>query len=99
MDWCPEAVSKRLQGGVSTTRSRGETETALEFASPVLDRVNVHRSIFFQRYAKRIRLWPQIRSLRQFWHAVNSILPADANAVSGLSSYLFTPGLYLTIQF
>jgi hypothetical protein len=70
-------------------------EKAFEFAAPALDRVN-EASISF---LSRLRLLSPAIADKQFMRmlARAELDPtSDANTVSGLSSYAFTPGMYLT---
>jgi len=75
----------------------GEIQRALEFAGPALDSVNVD-SIFFLSALRE-------KNAQLADSAYNTLLArvvrdpnSDANTVSGLSSYLFTPFLYVTFQ-
>src|SRR5215217_7053491 len=75
----------------------GEVQRALEFATPALDSVNVD-SIFFLSalHEKNAQLADSAYTtlLARAARDPNS----DANTVSGLSSYLFTPFLYVTFE-
>ena len=75
----------------------GEVERALEFARPALESVNVD-SIFFLSALREKN--PQVADA-----AYTNLLAraardpnSDANTVSGLSSYLLTPFLYVTFE-
>src|SRR5215212_9054533 len=75
----------------------GEVQRALEFATPALDSVNVD-SIFFLSALRE-------KDARLADAAYTTLLAraardpnSDANTVSGLSSYLFTPFLYVTFE-
>jgi len=75
----------------------GEIQRALEFAGPALDTVNVD-SIFFLSALRE-------KNAQLADSAYNTLLArvvrdpnSDANTVSGLSSYLFTPFLYVTFD-
>lgn len=73
----------------------GKTEKAFEFAAPALDAVN-EASINF---LSRLRLLNPAIADKQFTRMLDraELDPtSDANTVSGLSSYAFTPGMYLT---
>jgi hypothetical protein len=73
---------------------QNEAEKAFEFALPALDRVH-EKSISF---LSRLRLLKPSLADKQFMLllARTELDPsADANTVSGLSSYAFTPGLYV----
>lgn len=72
-----------------------QTERAFEFAAPVLIQVN-DKTISF---LSRLRLQKPDLADKQFLLLLGraEVEPtSDANTVSGLSSYAFTPGLYLT---
>ena len=75
----------------------GEVERAIEFATPSLDSVNVD-SIYFLSALRE-------KNAQLADAAFNNLLAraardpsSDANTVSGLSSYLFTPFLYVTFE-
>ncbi|HEX5874452.1 MAG TPA: hypothetical protein VFY60_07365 [Pyrinomonadaceae bacterium] len=75
----------------------GEVERALEFAAPALDSVNVD-SIFFLS-ALREKNGEAADAAFATLLARAAVDPnSDANTVSGLSSYLFTPFLYVTFE-
>ena len=75
----------------------GEIERALQFATPALDSVNPD-SIFFLS-ALREKNAPLADAAYTTMLARTMRDPnADANTVSGLSSYLFTPFLYVTFE-
>lgn len=86
--------SKRL-GLAQRLLEEGEVQRAFEFAAPALFQVN-QKSISF---LSKLRLKKPDVADRQFMLLLNRAEAdptADANIVSGLSSYAFTPGLYLT---
>ena len=75
----------------------GEVQRAIEFATPALDSVNVD-SIFFLSALRE-------KDAQLADAAYTSLLAraardpnSDANTVSGLSSYLFTPFLYVSFE-
>jgi hypothetical protein len=75
----------------------GEVERALQFATPALDSVN-YDSIFFLSALRE-------KNAQLADAAFNTLLAraagdpnSDANTVSGLSSYLFTPFTYVTFE-
>lgn len=75
----------------------GQIERAMEFATPALDSVNVDSIYFLSTLREKNALLAD--------STFNSLLirasrdpNSDANTVSGLSSYLFTPFLYVTFQ-
>jgi hypothetical protein len=74
---------------------QNEIERAFQFALPVLNQVN-EKSISF---LSRLRLHKPDLADKQFLALLSraELDPtSDANTVSGLSSYAFTPGLYIT---
>jgi hypothetical protein len=88
-----EETSKRLSFA-HRLLDQNEAEKAFEFALPALDRVH-EKSISF---LSRLRLLKPSLADKQFMLllARTELDPsADANTVSGLSSYAFTPGLYV----
>ena len=75
----------------------GQIERALEFARPALNQVN-EKTISFLSALRVTR--PELADQR-FVSLLASIEldpSSDANTVSGLSSYAFTPGLYVTFR-
>ena len=91
-----EAVSKRIQVALALLRE-GQTDKALEFAAPVLMSVNVHTIGFLSEL--------RIRNTRAADRVFATLLSraesdptSDPNTVSGLSSYVFTPGLYVNFK-
>ena len=89
-------VSQRLQLARRLVED-GEIQRALEFAGPALDTVNVD-SIFFLSALRE-------KNAQLADAAYNNLLAraardpnSDANTVSGLSSYIFTPFLYVTFE-
>ena len=75
----------------------GEVERAMEFAAPALNAVNID-TIFFLSALRE-------KNAQLADSAYTSLLAraardpgSDANTVSGLSSYLFTPFLYVTFE-
>lgn len=89
-----DEMSKRLRFAHRLLNDNRANE-AFEFAAPALDWVN-EASISF---LSRLRLLNPSLADKQFMRllARAELDPtADANTVSGLSSYAFTPGMYLT---
>jgi hypothetical protein len=88
-----QAASRRLQVA-SKLLSEGQIDQAREFAAPALDEVS-SRSINF---LSELRL-KDPTSADQIFNALLAEAEADpasdANTISGLSSYAFTPGLYV----
>ena len=91
-----EAASKRLQLAGKLLED-GQIELALEFATPALDQVNAN-SIGFLSALRRKN--PEAADQRfAFLMARAEFDPSsDANTVSGLSSYAFTPGFYVAFS-
>lgn len=88
--------SKRLQLA-RRLAEEGDVDRAMQFAAPELNRVNID-SIFFLTAVRQKK--PQVADA-----AFASLLGfaaqdpfSDANTVSGLSSYVFTPFLYVTFE-
>lgn len=96
-DWfLPAATSKRLQVA-SELLKQGQTERAIEFAVPALTAVNVYTIGFLSQLrlenaTAADRLFTTLLTQSEFDPAAN------ANTVSGLSSYVFSPGLYVTFN-
>jgi hypothetical protein len=91
-----EAVAKRLQVARALLRD-GQTQKALEFAAPALTQVNVHSIGFLSELRIRSAAAAD-QSFARLLTQAEFDPAADANTVSGLSSYLFTPGLYLSFS-
>jgi hypothetical protein len=91
-----EATSKRLQVAMSLLND-GQVERALEFAGPALDQVNA-KSIGFLSVLRTKN--PDVADLRFALLLAHSELDplSDANTVSGLSSYAFSPSFYVTFS-
>lgn len=75
----------------------GETQRALEFAGPALDSVNVD-SIFFLSALREKNAQLADSAYTALLARVVRDPNSDANTISGLSSYLFTPFLYVTFE-
>lgn len=89
-----EASSKRLEVARSLLDD-GKIDFALEFASPALSEVN-QGSIYFLS-ALRVKLASAADERFAFLLARAEADPgSDANTVSGLSCYVFTPGSYIS---
>ena len=89
-----EAATKRLQLARKLL-DEGQIDRALQFAEPLLNEVNAN-SINFLSALRKQR--PAVADQRYAAMLARAELDAasDANTVSGLSSYVFTPGLYVT---
>ena len=75
----------------------GEVERALEFARPALESVNVD-SIFFLSALREKNAQLADAAYTTLLARAARDPNSDANTVSGLSSYLFTPFLYITFE-
>ena len=75
----------------------GEVQRALEFAAPALDSVNPD-SIFFLSALREKNAQLADAAYTNLLARVVRDPTSDANTVSGLSSYLFTPFLYVTFE-
>ena len=75
----------------------GEIQRAIEFAAPVLDSVNVD-SIFFLSALREKNAQLADNAYTALLARVARDPLSDANTVAGLSSYLFTPFLYVTFE-
>jgi len=75
----------------------GEVERALEFAAPSLDSVNVD-SIYFLSALREKNAQLADTAFTNLLARAARDPNSDANTVSGLSSYLFTPFLYVTFE-
>jgi hypothetical protein len=91
-----EAAAKRLQLA-RTLLEGGEIERALEFATPALDQVNAN-SIGFLSALRAKSPNAADQRFASLIARVEFAPTSDANTVSGLSSYIFTPGLYVTFN-
>jgi hypothetical protein len=92
----PEAVSKRIQVASALLKD-GQTDKALEFAAPVLTAVNMH-TIGFLSELRVKNVDAADRVFATFLGRAEADPASDANTVSGLSSYVFTPGMYVTFD-
>ena len=75
----------------------GEIKRALEFAGPALDSVNVD-VIFFLSALREKNAQLADSAYTTLLARVVRDPTSDANTISGLSSYLFTPFLYVTFE-
>src|ERR1043166_1546413 len=90
----PPAVSKRLRLAIQLLDD-GDTERALQFADPALGAVTAPALEFLARLRQKN---PQAADERYLVLVNRAALDpaADANTASLLSSYLFTPSLFVT---
>lgn len=91
-----EQVSKRLLLARELITD-GQVESGLEIAAPVLNEVNVH-SINFLSFLREKRSELADQKFVLLLRRAELDPLSDANTVSGLSSYVFTPGLYVTFS-
>ena len=75
----------------------GQVERALAFAAPALDQVSIE-SIFFLSALREKNARLADTAFASLLNRVSRDGQADANTVSGLSSYLFTPFVYVTFE-
>jgi hypothetical protein len=91
-----EASAKRLQVA-RTLLEDDQIEQALAFAEPVLDQVNANTIGFLSALRRKNAQAADQRFAMLLARAELDPL-SDANTASGLSSYVFTPGLYATFS-
>ena len=75
----------------------GQVERALEFAAPALDNVNINSITFLSTLREKNAAAADAAYTRMLALAARDP-NSDANTVSGLSSYLLTPFLYITFE-
>ena len=75
----------------------GEVERAMEFARPALESVNIDSIFFLSTLREKNAQLADAAYTNLLARAVRDP-NSDANTVSGLSSYLFTPFLYITFE-
>ena len=92
----PEALSKRLNLA-SKLLDEGEIERALSFATPALNEVNAN-SIGFLTKLRGKRPDAADQRFAVLLARAEFDPSSDANTISGLSSYAFTPGFYVTFN-
>ena len=91
-----EALSKRLILA-SRLLDQGEIERALEFSAPALNQVNANSIGFLSKLREKKPEFADQRFALLLTRAEFDP-SSDANTVSGLSSYAFTPGFYVTFN-
>lgn len=89
-------VSQRLQLARRLVED-GEVERAVEFAAPALTAVNPD-TIFFLSALREKNAQVADSAFTALMARAATDPTSDANTVSGLSSYLFTPFLYVTFE-
>jgi hypothetical protein len=92
----PEAVSKRIQVASALLKD-GQTDKALEFAAPILNVVS-SATIGFLSELRTKKAEAADRIFATLLSRAEADPATDPNIVSGLSSYIFTPGLYVTFS-
>lgn len=88
--------SKRLQLARRLVEE-GEVERAMQFAAPELNKVN-HDSIFFLSALREKNAQLADNAFAALLGHVSRDSSADANTVSGLSSYILTPFFYVVFE-
>ncbi len=73
----------------------GDVGRALQFAAPVLDQVNIDTIFFLSALREKNRQAADDAFMRLLGRVAQDPV-TDANTIAGLSSYLFTPFLYVT---
>ena len=92
----PQTISKRLNLA-SKLLDEGDIGRALEFAAPALNQVNANSIGFLSKLREKKSEAADQRFALLLAQA--ELDPSsDANTVSGLSSYAFTPGFYVTFN-
>jgi hypothetical protein len=91
-----EVISKRLQAA-SQMLNEGQIQSALDFASPGLNQVTADSINFLTNLRAKS---PEVADQRfaMLMSSAEQDPLSDANTVSGLSSYVFTPGFYITFS-
>ena len=90
------AATKRLQVARRLIED-GQPERALAFAAPALNQVSIE-SIFFLSALREKNAKLADNAFASLLTGVSRDPQSDANTVSGLSSYLFTPFVYVTFE-
>ncbi|HEX5965345.1 MAG TPA: hypothetical protein VFY51_05425 [Pyrinomonadaceae bacterium] len=91
-----ESLEQRL-GVARELMETGDMERALQFADPVLTTVSMETMDFLVNLRKKDPLSADKRFAAMLSSSTNNP-QADANTVSLLTSYIFTPGLYMVFQ-
>src|SRR6185295_9183335 len=94
----PNRVSEAMGQRLSVARDlllNGDLERALQFADPVLAQVTIEGMNFLTQVRPKSATLADARYAALLAGSTNNP-QADANTVSLLSSYIFTPGLYMT---
>ncbi|HYN86293.1 MAG TPA: hypothetical protein VER32_13680 [Pyrinomonadaceae bacterium] len=91
----PTAMTQRLNLATQLLED-GEVERALQFADPALYPVNIFGANFLDRLRELNAAAADERYMRLLARAASDPA-ADANTVSLLSTYVFTPFMYITV--
>ena len=92
-----EDMSKRLNLATRLLDD-GDIGRALEFAAPALNQVNVNSISFLSRLREKRAEAAADQRFALLLAQAELDPSSDANTVSGLSSYAFTPGFYVTFN-
>jgi len=92
----PEALQQRLSLAFSMLRT-GDTERALQFADPILNTVNISTIDFLVQLRDKDAVAADKRYAAMLMAAGTDPL-ADANTISLLASYIFTPQTYVVFN-
>lgn len=92
----PAAMAQRLSLAQQLLED-GDTERALQFAGPALYPVNTFGMLFLNTLRERDKATADMRFASLLTQAANDP-SSDANYVSLLASYVFTPYLYITVR-
>ncbi|HJU92897.1 MAG TPA: hypothetical protein VJ656_08200 [Pyrinomonadaceae bacterium] len=89
-----DALSQRLSVATELMQS-GELDRALEFAAPALTMVSIQSVAFLTKLREQNASAADMRYTAMLTNAASNP-QSDANTVSLLSSYIFTPHMYVT---
>ncbi|HEX7772922.1 MAG TPA: hypothetical protein VF435_10915, partial [Pyrinomonadaceae bacterium] len=92
----PEVSQKRLLVAKKLLAA-GEVDAAKEFAGPALTEVNAHSIAFLSQLREKDAVVAD-RIFAELLARADVEPMADANTISGLSSYAFTPGFYIVFR-
>jgi len=92
----PAALQQRLNLAENLVRS-GDTKRALEFAEPALGNITTSTLDFLTLMRDKDPIAADLRYTTMLRQTSNSPL-ADANTISLLASYIFTPRMYVTFN-
>lgn len=95
--WRLQDVAEKRLGLAENLLSTGDIERALQFADPVLGRVTISTIEFLTQLREKNPAAADQRYAALLANTGGNML-ADANTVSVLSSYIFTPHMYVTFN-